>query len=63
MTFKDEYGPQFRKAYEFFKKHRDARTEADYEPLLADALAFKTDFEKALAMAVMDEIERMGKWS
>ena len=58
MTFKDEYGPAFRKAWAFFEKHSGSSAEADWERAQEDALAFKTEFEKDLALAAMGEIER-----
>jgi hypothetical protein len=56
----DELKPAFQKAYySFFTKYVNAKSDEDFKYIATDTGRFKTRFEIDLALAVLNEIERL----
>ena len=58
MSFEERYGPAYRRAFEFHKRHENARTETEVAEMVRDADWFDDGFRAALLSAVLGEIGR-----
>ena len=61
MTFEEEYAPLYRRAFEFHKRHWQAKTDEDFEKMAFDKSCYcekNPDFAAALFWAIGDEVER-----
>ena len=58
-VFKDVFGPQFKKVYDFLSKHYGAYKDEEWDEATRAMRAFKTPFEVDMVVALMNEIERV----
>lgn len=57
--FKEKYGQSFNMVLEFMKRHYGVYTDSEWEAVCSEIGRFKSDLEVALALAVINEFERV----